>query len=231
MAVKSIRKSAGGRPRLLTQQQVVEAALRLGLERLTMKRVADDLGVSIATLYQYVIDRDELLRLAIMHMVATLRYPGDTGQHWSKFLRDYAEATRAQLAVDTHILVRFLHSGFGLESELLLLEKFLEVMTPRGFTPQQATRIMRQILTATMGAAMATCRERATIARSGSVDQAMHAALAHFTPDDLPLVRQTDLDYRDAADQLSDLIEPLIEKIAAERGEKLPKTRSKRAHA
>jgi AcrR family transcriptional regulator len=220
--VKSFRKPTGGRPRSLTQDQVVDAALKVGLEEFTMKRVAEELGVSIPTIYQCVGDRNDLLRLAIARLLSSLPYPPDVGQHWSTFLREYAQATHDLLTLDPHVFVRFLHGGFVLESELQVLENFLQFMVPRGFTPQEAVRIVRQVLIAATGVAVATCRERATVQRSGSVEQALHEALAHYPPDQLPLVRQTSINYLSADDQLASVIEPIIRFIAYERGEHLP---------
>ena len=53
--------------RTLDQQQVVKTALGLldevGLDELTMRRLADRLGVKAASLYRHVRDKDELLIL------------------------------------------------------------------------------------------------------------------------------------------------------------------------
>ncbi|HEY3700584.1 MAG TPA: TetR/AcrR family transcriptional regulator C-terminal domain-containing protein [Spongiibacteraceae bacterium] len=220
--VKSLRKPAGGRPRALTQDQVVDTALKLGLEEFTMKRVAEELGVSIPTIYQCVGDRGDLLRLAIARLLSSLPYPPDVGQHWSTFLREYAQATHDLLTVDPHVLVRFLHCGFVLESELQVLENFLQFMVPRGFTPREAVQILRQVLIAATGVAVATCRERATIQRSGSVEQALHEALAHYPPGHLALFSQAGVNYLSTNEQLASVIEPIIRFIAYERGENLP---------
>ena len=53
-----------GRPRRLSTEQVLQAGLDIGLERLTMSAVARHLGVRITVLYGYVSNRDELVRLA-----------------------------------------------------------------------------------------------------------------------------------------------------------------------
>jgi AcrR family transcriptional regulator len=56
---------AGGR--LVTRQEIVDAALliaeRVGVDRVTMRILADELGVSVATAYYHVVDKAELLRL------------------------------------------------------------------------------------------------------------------------------------------------------------------------
>ena len=43
---------------------IVAAAHELGLERLTLRAVADHLGVSISALYHHVSSKEDLMRLA-----------------------------------------------------------------------------------------------------------------------------------------------------------------------
>src|SRR4051794_29007859 len=79
-----------GRPARVTQRQIAEAALAIGLERATIRAVADHLGMSVPGLYYHVRSRDDLLRLAAEHSLGRLPLPKDTGQHWTTWLLDYA---------------------------------------------------------------------------------------------------------------------------------------------
>src|SRR5262245_58049759 len=68
MSIIPYKKSERRRKRQpLDQQQVVRAALGLmdevGLDELTMRRLADRLGVKAASLYRHVRNKDELLVL------------------------------------------------------------------------------------------------------------------------------------------------------------------------
>lgn len=58
----------------LSRTQVVGAAVALadaeGLEALTMRRLAQDLGVATMTVYQYVHDREDLLDAMVGHLIA-----------------------------------------------------------------------------------------------------------------------------------------------------------------
>jgi AcrR family transcriptional regulator len=224
--VKSLRKPAGGRPRLLTRDRVIDAAVKLGLENFTMKRVAAELGVTIATLYQYVADRDELLRLAVTQMVAALPFPPDTGQHWSVFLRDFAQVLQEVLAADPNILLRFMHDDFGLEAEAQFAQNFLEVMTGRGFSTEEAVDILQRVATAACGGAVVACRDQVRAARTGTLEQAVQTALTHFPPEQQPQLRQVAAYFGAPRDRLAlSLVEPLIEQIARRRGESLPEGR------
>ena len=58
------RRPRVGRPPRISRAMIAEAAHELGLEGLTLKAVADHLGVSIAALYHHVSGKDDLMRLA-----------------------------------------------------------------------------------------------------------------------------------------------------------------------
>ena len=220
--VKPVRKGAGGRPRLLSREQVIETALTLGLENLTMKRVADELGVTIATLYQYVADRDEMMRLAVGRVLSSMPLPEDAGQHWSIFIRDFADAASRSMGADAGIIARFLEGGVGLEPEAPAADYFLQCMTRRGFSLSEATDILRLIGGVIFGAAMVMCRDRARSSRDGSPEQALRAVLAQFAPDELPLLRQVaDAYAAPMARPAITLVEPLIRQIAQARGEEV----------
>ena len=53
-----------GRPARIDRDAIAEAVLELGLDGISMKAVADHLGVSVAGLYHHVSNRRELLVLA-----------------------------------------------------------------------------------------------------------------------------------------------------------------------
>ena len=53
-----------GRPPQISRQAIAEAAQQVGLGNLTLKAVADHLGVSVAGLYHHIRGKEDLLRLA-----------------------------------------------------------------------------------------------------------------------------------------------------------------------
>jgi AcrR family transcriptional regulator len=54
-----------GRPPKITLEKIIESALRIGLEQMTIRKVADDLGISVPGLYHYVRTREELVDLVV----------------------------------------------------------------------------------------------------------------------------------------------------------------------
>lgn len=68
-----------GRPPLIDREAVLETAIRLldaeGVESLTMRRLARELGVSAMAPYRYVGSRDELLIVLVDRLAGRLVYP------------------------------------------------------------------------------------------------------------------------------------------------------------
>jgi TetR/AcrR family transcriptional regulator, tetracycline repressor protein len=77
----------------LSRERVVQAALQLieagGGKGLSMRRVADGLGVSASSLYGYVASKEELVQLVLDRIFDEVKPPpGDLG--WQEGLRQYA---------------------------------------------------------------------------------------------------------------------------------------------
>jgi len=68
-----------GRPPAIDREAVLDAAMRLldaeGVEALTMRRLASELGVSAMTPYRYVGSKDELLMVLVDRLAARSEYP------------------------------------------------------------------------------------------------------------------------------------------------------------
>jgi AcrR family transcriptional regulator len=84
----------------LSKERVLRAALALadrgGFESLTMRRLADELGVAAMTLYYYVPNKDELITGMVDIVFAEIELPAaDDG--WKAAMRQRAISTRAAL--------------------------------------------------------------------------------------------------------------------------------------
>jgi AcrR family transcriptional regulator len=85
-----------GAPRVqLSRDLVVAAALKVaeagGGGALTMRRVADEIGVSASALYGYVANKEELVQLVLEQIVEEIPVPPPGGD-WRDILRDFARA-------------------------------------------------------------------------------------------------------------------------------------------
>ncbi|MEU3610992.1 helix-turn-helix domain-containing protein [Streptomyces sp. NPDC006872] len=72
-------KRAAGRPRRIEKQQIVDVARRIlqeeGVQALSMRRVAKEVGATPMALYHHVRDKDELLMLTLAGLAASIPRP------------------------------------------------------------------------------------------------------------------------------------------------------------
>jgi TetR/AcrR family transcriptional regulator, tetracycline repressor protein len=91
------RRRGAPRPQL-SREVVVSAALAVleadGGDALTMRRVADQIGVSASALYGYVANKEELVTLVIDRIFREVTVP-ETGGDWRQTIREYAHAILA----------------------------------------------------------------------------------------------------------------------------------------
>ena len=154
------KQAAYGRPRLLTHEEILEGAVELGLEGLTMKRLATHLNVGTATLYQYFDSRKTLMRAAAVYSLSDVPLPEDTGQHWSRLARDYVESIQTLLAENPSFIHSYQHTDYGFEVQFQLIEKFLQSMSERSFTPEKGMELFNIIGMAAFAGAIEITRQR-----------------------------------------------------------------------
>ncbi|MER5209111.1 TetR family transcriptional regulator [Streptomyces sp. NPDC002838] len=68
-------RRSSGRPRILTEGDIIDAVLEEGFAGITVPAVARRLGVSTMTLYRYAPTRADLLALAWNHVITTTHWP------------------------------------------------------------------------------------------------------------------------------------------------------------
>lgn len=89
-----------GEPRsALSRDAIIGAALRVldhsGLDGLSMRRVAAELGTGAASLYWHVADKEQLLHLMLDRIMGEIELPAPDPTRWQEQLREYARASRA----------------------------------------------------------------------------------------------------------------------------------------
>lgn len=85
----------------LSRDRVVDAAFtvldRAGLDGLSMRQVAAELGVSVSALYAYVSSKDDLLELMYTRLFDGFAIPRPDPVRWQEQVRDYARSARQRL--------------------------------------------------------------------------------------------------------------------------------------
>ncbi len=155
-----VKQTTYGRPRLLAHDEILEAAVELGLEGLTMKRLATHLNVGTATLYQYFDSRKTLMRAAAVHSLSDVPWPEDVGQHWSELARGYVNSMKTLLAENPTFLNSYQNTDYGFEVRFKLIEQFLQSMSKRGFTPEKGMELFNVVGMAAFAGAIEIQRQR-----------------------------------------------------------------------
>ncbi|MFJ9865855.1 TetR/AcrR family transcriptional regulator [Streptomyces sp. NPDC101165] len=85
----------------LSRERVVEAAFtvldRQGLDGLSMRQVAAELGVTVSALYAHVRSKDDLLELMYTRLFDGFELPEPDPERWQEQVRDYARSGRRRL--------------------------------------------------------------------------------------------------------------------------------------
>jgi TetR/AcrR family tetracycline transcriptional repressor len=95
-------RAKGGRPRSLTEDQILEAALRLaasvGLENVSMRRLAQELHAPVMTIYNYVPSKEALNQLVVDFVLRSVRVPSADEGTWEDRLKQLERDARSALA-------------------------------------------------------------------------------------------------------------------------------------
>ncbi len=143
-------------PRVLTREQIAEAALRLadqtGVERLTMRALADELGVGTMTLYSYVRSRDDLLDLMVDTATEPVAATPIEG-HWTEQIVTLFSALHEVLTKHPGLVRARMTRPFNSPGVMRLAERALSVLQAAGMDRQEAARAYRTLYLFTLGCA------------------------------------------------------------------------------
>jgi AcrR family transcriptional regulator len=97
------------------RQEIVDAAMhiadRKGLDAVSMRRVADALGVGTMTLYSYVAGKEALLALMRDEVSRAMLVPEPLPEDWREALREIARRTNTALSSHEWVLRTLAHPG------------------------------------------------------------------------------------------------------------------------
>jgi len=146
--------SSTGYRKQLSREVLVREALALldseGLDALTMRNLADRLGVVPNALYRHVKDKDDLLDGVLDEAVASVPLPpGHLG--WDDGLVAMATAIRATMLEHPAITSLVVSRPSLGPASLAIGEYGFGVMLEAGFSPRLAERSLNLILTYTLG--------------------------------------------------------------------------------
>lgn len=149
-----------GRPKtpLLSLARMASAALDIvdsdGLDGLSMRRLATVLGVQVASLYNHVRNKDELLHEIGNQIMSQVDVTGFRDGDWREGIATWARSYRAALRAHPN-MVPFLATGPGRrETALQRADAVHGGLVAAGWPPRQATLIGASTKYLVVGAAM-----------------------------------------------------------------------------
>lgn len=183
MSFVPYREARKARRRPLDKQRIAAAALDLldevGLEALTMRRLAERLGVKAASLYRHVRDKDELLVLLADEISGTIPLANPEGP-WKERLAEIGRNFRRGAAA--HRDAARLLAGtapFG-PRRLRHIEVALSVLRSAGLSPQHAARVAYHLNNFVTEFAADEARYTEAARASGSRAKMLATAKRHF---------------------------------------------------
>jgi AcrR family transcriptional regulator len=136
----------------LTREQLFERALAIvdayGLEALTMRRLASDVGVEAASLYHHVPNKDALLTGALIRMRSEMRIPDPIPTDWMDLIEAIFAEYRRVLAAHPNLMPL---AGRRVESDP---DSGLLFLVQQGFSDNDAVELWQSVIAFTIGFSM-----------------------------------------------------------------------------
>lgn len=138
-------------------QRVLDAALELidaeGLDALSMRRLAAELGVQAPSLYHHVSGKAELLASLVEQVGAGADASWFGACGWDEALLRWGRTYHAALAAHPGLAPLFVHSPGTSDSALRRIDRVHGGLVGAGWTPREATEIGAAVKFLVMGAA------------------------------------------------------------------------------
>jgi AcrR family transcriptional regulator len=187
-AKRRIRPSQGARTGPLTRDEVTAVALAVAergeLDMLTMRSLAEELGVTAMALYSHVANKDDILDEIIDQMLEreAMPLPGDH-RNWKAWTIEAAERLRGVLTRYPALLDRYCRRPVGVPAALRRMEASLEVLRRAGFDDEACIAAYTTIHTYTLGfTSLEIAREIARRQTPTRNRVAMTEASPHYWP-------------------------------------------------
>lgn len=148
-SIRSANRDGVGRRPPLDRDQVVEAALELldevGLDGLSMRRLAARVGVKAASVYWHVRDKEELLDLVFDRVIGEVEVPEPDPPHWREQVWEVAR--RMRRVANAHRDIGRVQLGrFPIGPNALALSEGLLAIFRAGGLPDRASAYFAALL-------------------------------------------------------------------------------------
>ncbi len=174
--------------RNLTKQKICEAAIQLieihGLEGLSMRKLASQLNVEAASLYNHIANKSELFDLIQEHLYSQLP-TGFSNKDWKKHLLDLAISTRRGLLKVPKVALLFATRPTVTTSSLKQVDITLDVLIQAGFKQSEVLLIFRTLHVFILGHVLAEVGQV-----PGEAGNSHEPSFDHITLDEYPTLKK-----------------------------------------
>ena len=209
-----------GRPPKLSRELIAQAVGDIGFENLTMKTVADRLGVSVPGLYHYVQGRDDMLRLAAELSADRMELPEDHGQHWAVWLYESAVYNRRAFIAEPGLLKQLIEGALAADRTGVNVDAALGTLVRQGFSMHEARVAYMLVSEFAIGAAIAVIRELRAGEQGRPIAAVYERLLAERGANELPYLRDVVNEPTDNDRAFHEGLSTVLRGIAAARNEK-----------
>jgi AcrR family transcriptional regulator len=178
-----------GRPTgpMLTRDLVLQTAIRVadaeGIDAITLRRLADDLGVHPTSIYNHVPNKDAILDGLTECLIVEADLPMVVPD-WATWVREFAAAIRRIARAHPGAFDVFLRRGGSGAMALRHIEAALDAFRRAGCSVEQATRAVHGVQLALVGLAV----EEGALTRPVAAPD-----LSHINADDHPRILESEL--------------------------------------
>jgi len=205
-----------GRPPKINREMIAEAAHEIGLDGLTLKAVADHLGVTTAALYHHVANKDDLMRAAAEHSARVVPLPVDHGQDWAQWLLEWANYNRDVFTSRPGLLAQYMEGAIPLEATLRNLEVILSVLVREGFTVAEANEAYSLVSSCALGMVLVAQRQQGPPDQAEQFVKTLRGVVDAAPKRDYTLVRKLLYRTRVRPPTFDEHIETVLRGIAAQ---------------
>lgn len=119
------------------------------LEGVSMRSLANELGVPVMTIYNYVASKEELAELVVDHVLCHVEIPPATAGTWDDRMRLLQRAARG--AMRQHPGLSFSRHGSSSREAMRLAEGAMTILRDGRFRPDTATMAFATLFTFMLG--------------------------------------------------------------------------------
>jgi TetR/AcrR family tetracycline transcriptional repressor len=175
--------------RNLTREKICEAAIKLinkqGLENLSMRKLAAELNVEAASIYNHIANKSELFDLVQENLFSKMTAIPEE-KKWQDYIANMANSAREGLLQIPNVVPLFATRPTITNSALAQAEKTFEILIKAGFKPSEVGAIYRNIYVFILGHVLAEVGRV-----PGEADNQNEPSLTKINIDQYPILKKS----------------------------------------